>query len=118
MPAFASSRSALVAFAFTLGTLFGLGLAVGASFIVRARRPPPAVAPLSPVYSREEFSRRVLNKSDDEVLAAVGRPDATSEDNEFRYWHFKKRTRDSLTRAEDTDVQVVIKEGKVVEINY
>jgi hypothetical protein len=60
----------------------------------------------------------VLGKSEEEVIDAVGRPDETSEDDDARYWHFKKRTLDPLTQEKDADVQVVIKGGKVASINY
>ncbi len=102
-----------------LGSLFGLGLAgglyVAASRVLRP--PPPAQAP-DPVYPRPEFSRRVMGKTESEVIQAVGKPDDTSEDNNARYWHFKKRTLDPLTQQKDSDVQVVIKQGKVSNINY
>ena len=54
-----------------------------------------------------------MGKPEAEVIAAVGKPDETSVDNDATYWHFKKRTRDPLTGDRDTDVQVVIKHGKV-----
>ena len=52
------------------------------------------------------------------MIGAVGRPDETTEDDDARYWHFKKRTLDPLTQEKDTDVQVVIQGGKVAKINY
>jgi hypothetical protein len=119
MSAPAPSRWRLALFAFALGSLSTLALVGGAYFAInRAREsqlPPPR---RPPVYSRQEFSRRVLGKSEEDVIEAVGRPDETSEDDDARYWHFKKRTFDPLTQVKDTDVQVVIKGGKVANINY
>jgi hypothetical protein len=116
MSAPAPSRWTLALFAFALGSLSTLALVGGAYYAInRARQsqsPPP------PVYTRPEFSRLVLGKSEAEVIEAVGRPDETSEDDDARYWHFKKRTLDPLTQEKDTDVQVVIKGGKVANINY
>ncbi|QEH31810.1 hypothetical protein OJF2_02750 [Aquisphaera giovannonii] len=112
-------RWPLATFTFFLGMLFGLAMAAGAYYAAsRYLRPPEPAGPARPVFPREEFTRRVMGKSEDEVVAAVGRPDVTSEDNGARYWHFKKRTRDPVTQDEDTDVQVVIKEGKVTNINF
>jgi hypothetical protein len=120
MSAPALSRWTLVLVAFALGSLSTLALVGGAYYAInRARQSqsPPPPRP-RPVYSRQEFSRRVLGKSEEEVIEAVGRPDETSEDDDARYWHFKKRTLDPLTQKKDTDVQVVIKGGKVADINY
>lgn len=119
MPAPGPSRWTFALIGFILGTLFGLALAGGAYVAVsRALRPTPPPPPSEPVFTRPEFTRRVMGKTEAEVIAAVGKPDETSEDNSARYWHFKKRTLDPLTREKDTDVQVVIKEGKVANINY
>ncbi len=119
MTAPAPSRRAPAPFAFALGTLFGLATAAGGYVAVsRALRSPEPAAPAQPVFAREDFSRLVMGKSEEEVIAAVGRPDVTGEGGGTRFWHFKKRTRDPITQSEDTDVQVVIKEGKVVNINY
>jgi hypothetical protein len=113
------SRWRLTLFAFALGTLSTLALIGGAYIAInraeQSQSPPP---PPPPVYSRPEFSRLVLGKSEAEVIEAVGRPDETSEDDDTRYWHFKKRTVDPLTREKDSEVQVVIQGGKVAKINY
>jgi hypothetical protein len=115
----APSRWTLALFAFALGSLSTLALVGGAYYAIsRARKSQSPPLPPPPVYSRPEFSRLVLGRSEAEVIEAVGRPDETSEDDDARYWHFKKRTLDPLTREKDTDVQVVIKGGKVVNINY
>lgn len=71
-----------------------------------------------PVYPRPEFDRLVMGKAEAEVVKAVGRPDSTSEDEATQFWHYKRRVRDPVTDALDTDVQVVIEGGKVVGINY
>ena len=115
----APSRWTLALFAFALGSLSTLALIGGAYYAIsRARKSQSPPLPPPPVYSRPEFSRLVLGRSEAEVIKAVGRPDETSEDDDARYWHFKKRTLDPLTQEKDTDVQVVIKAGRVVEINY
>jgi hypothetical protein len=116
MSAPALSRWRLALFAFALGSLSTLALLGGAYYAMN--RAPQPQSPPPPVYSRPEFSRLVLGKSEAEVIEAVGRPDETSEDDDARYWHFKKRTLDPVTQEKDTDVQVVIKAGKVANINY
>jgi hypothetical protein len=113
------SRWRLALFSFALGSLSTLGVVGGAYYAInRTRQSQSAPTPRPPLYSRPEFSRLVLGKSETEVITAVGPPDETTEDDEARYWHFKKRTLDPLTREKDTDVQVIIKDGKVADINY
>jgi hypothetical protein len=119
MSAPAPSRWRLALFAFALGSLSTLALVGGAYYAINRARQSQSPPPRPPrVYSRMEFSRLVLGKSEQEVIESVGRPDETSEDDDARYWHFKNRTLDSLTQEKDTDVQVVIKAGKVTNINY
>jgi len=118
MSAASPSRWTLALFAFALGSLSTLALVGGAYYAINRARQSQSPLPHQPVYSRPEFSRLVLGKSEAEVIEAVGRPDETSEDDDARYWHFKKRTLDPLTQEKDTDVQVVIQGGKVVNINY
>ncbi len=118
MPTRLLSRPMLAIAAFVLGSILTMALAGGAYYAYRhATRggPPP---PRPTIFTRPEFSKRVMGKSEDEVIQTVGRPDETTEDRDTRFWHFKNRTRDPLTGEEDTDVQVVLKGGKVAEINY
>jgi hypothetical protein len=116
MPSATFPKWALVVFAFLLGSALTIALVVGMYFAVAAyHRPPPETAP---VFTRTEFTKKVLGKSESEVIQAVGKPDDTSEDSNSRYWHFKRRTRDPLTNEKDTDVQVVIKQGRVANVNY
>jgi hypothetical protein len=115
----ARSRWRLALYAFALGSLSTLALVGGAYYAiyrVRHSQLPPPRAPR--VYTRADFSRLVLGKSEDEVIDAVGRPNETSEDDDARYWHFKKRTFDPMTQEKDENVQVIIKGGKVANINY
>lgn len=119
MPAIGPSRWMLALFfAFALGSLSTLALVGSLYYALNGARQPQPLPRSRPAYSRETFSSLVLGKSEAEVIAAVGRPDDTSEDEDARYWHFKKRTFDPLTQEKDTDVQVIIKGGKAAEINY
>ena len=104
---------------------FGLGafctLALGGGLLwafLRWRSAEPAGPTKPPAVTRPEFTRLVLGKEKAEVIQAVGKPDGTSQDDQATYWHFKKRTRDPLTSKIDTDVQVVLNDGKVVSIHY
>lgn len=115
----APSRWLIALVAFALGSLSTLAMVGGAFFVINRTRTSESPLPHHPrVFARPEFSRLVLGKSEEEVIKAVGRPDETSEDDEARYWHFKKRTLDPLTQEKDAEVQVIIKDGKVANINY
>lgn len=119
MPAPGPSRWMTALTAFVLGSLVTILLAGGAFYAYeRSRRSPEPAKDARPVFTRPEFTRRVMDRTEAEVIQAVGKPDETTDDNDAKYWHFKKRTRDPLTRAEDSDVQVVIKGGKVTDVNY
>lgn len=118
MPSRFLSRPMLALAAFVLGSMLTLALAGGAYYAIRHAGRSTPTPPGPPVYSRPEFTRLVMGKPEDEVIQAVGRPDETSDDRDARYWHFKNRTRDPITGEEDTDVQVVIKGGKVADVNY
>ena len=119
MSAPARSRWPLALAAFVLGSLLTAGVGGGLWYRTYAAGGRPAAdAADRPVFPRPEFSRRVMGKPEAEVLKAVGQPDATSEDGGSKFWHYKRRTRDPLTDATDTDVQVVVFDGKVTGINY
>jgi hypothetical protein len=95
-----------------------LAVTVGLYFSLASYFRPAQGSHEERVLTRPEFSRQVMGRSEKEVVEAVGRPDETSEDAQTHYWHFKRRTRDPLTKERDLDVQVVFKSGKVTSVNY
>jgi hypothetical protein len=105
---------------FVLGAVVALGGAGGLYYKYVWARPPAAEDAGPPPLARPEFTAKVDGKTEAEVLAAVGRPDDTSEDAAARtkFWHFKRRTRDPVSGAVDSDVQVVIQDGRVTAVNY
>jgi outer membrane protein assembly factor BamE (lipoprotein component of BamABCDE complex) len=70
------------------------------------------------LVTRDEFKQRIMGKTKDEVLAAAGRPSTTSQEESMSYWHYAERTKDPLTGARDSAVQVVFEYGRVVAVNY
>jgi hypothetical protein len=77
-----------------------------------------ANVPESPVYSRQEFTNLVRERSRDEVLQTLGQPDRTSQDAEAEYWHYRDRIHDPVTGRTDGDAQLVLRSGRVEVINY
>jgi len=74
--------------------------------------------PDRPVYTRQEFTVLIRERTRDEVLRALGKPDRTSQDDEAEYWTYRDRTRDPLTGRTDGAAQLVIRRGRVEAINY
>jgi outer membrane protein assembly factor BamE (lipoprotein component of BamABCDE complex) len=70
------------------------------------------------LLTREEFKQLILGKTEDEVLAAAGKPSSTSQADDATYWHYADRTRDPVTGEADSDVQVVFKHGRVAVVNF
>jgi hypothetical protein len=71
-----------------------------------------------PVYSREDFSSKVMGKTEEEVYSVMGAPDFTSKDSDTLYWHYRKCTRDPVSKENDMDAQIVFHQGKVTSVNY
>ncbi len=104
-----------------LAALAAGGAAGGAALWYKFGRAGPggqAEPPASLVYGRDDFTQLLMDKSEEDVVEAVGRPDRTSEDSDTSYWHYHRRTQDSVTNRLDDDAQVVFRGGKVVGVNY
>lgn len=100
-----------------------LGFAVGAwagagAQRERAQQPPPAAPEAAPRISREEFRKRVMGKTPDEVIAVIGKPDRTADDGPTVYWYYKNRSFDPVTNRTDETTQVCFRRGVVDSVNY
>ncbi len=58
-------------------------------------------------YMRDEFSKLVMGQSKESVLAALGRPESTSQSTDTEYWYYHGKTIDPITEKSDYSVQVV-----------
>ena len=105
-------RTTLVALCLALPTLL-----TGCAGSVPA---PAPVAPAAKLPTREEFKSMVMGKTPDEVIAAVGRPNSTSEDttSDRSLWHYHSFVIDPITGNAGLSTQVVFEGGKVVKINF
>jgi hypothetical protein len=114
------SRWPAVLAGFILGVLVAVGTAGGLYYQFVWSRPSVEGEVGPGLIPRPDFTARVDGKTEDEVVAAVGRPDETSEDpaSRTKFWHFKRRTRDPVSGVTDADVQVVIMDGRVTAVNY
>ena len=81
--------------------------------------PPAEAQPTATrVWTRAEFKERVMGKTADEVIAAVGTPDHTAVDEFGTFWHYHGRTADPLTGKTDPDTRLEFKQGRVSEVNF
>ena len=68
---------------------------------------------------REDFKARVMGKTKDEVLEAIGKPSSTSETGRLSSWYYKNRTFDPLTNKPDRFIVVSFgADGKVRGVNF
>lgn len=91
----------------------------------RQEEPRPTVAgrswPVEPErkrYTRAEFTKLVVGKTQAEVIQAVGKPDSTSESGGRVWWYYSNTTTDPITGKTDQSIQLVFEDGKVSEVNY
>ena len=114
------SRWTIAGFAFALGALLALAITAGTliAFWGWRHHPQAQKSGDQPVYTRADFAKLVLGKTEAQVFDALGKTDLTSEDDEALYWHYRKRTEDPVTGQPDSDVQLIFQDGRVVNIGY
>ena len=91
------------------------GLALLWSQVESGRPTPTAVQEAKAAYSRAEFRALVIGKTEAEVVAAVGQPDAI-QDGGDRIWYYHGRTRDPVTGRIEGSVLLILKAGRVVRV--
>jgi hypothetical protein len=76
--------------------------------------------PEKKVFSREEFRRLVLGKTESEVIAAVGRPESTHELGQAgrSFWIYHNLTRDPVSGNVDVSTHVTFQDGRVEVVSY
>ncbi len=67
------------------------------------------------IMTRYEFSLAVVGKTMDQVIAAVGRPEKTSESEGRTIWDYSNRTSHPVTGEIDPLAQVIFKDGLVTD---
>ncbi|HKB06220.1 MAG TPA: hypothetical protein VKD90_28760 [Gemmataceae bacterium] len=70
------------------------------------------------VYTRQEFQDLVVGKTPDEVIAAVGKPDDSTEDGDGVRWTYAGRVRDPAPGKSAGNPVVVFRDGKAAEVRY
>src|SRR4051812_16005132 len=114
--------SAPAAFVLVALALAGCGDRSGppaSALVSSSTRPAGATEPAAPkAWTRDEFKALVMGKTPDEVIAAVGKPDETREDDRGQTWYYKNRTLDPITSKADYQVRVRFRDGLVANVTY
>lgn len=70
------------------------------------------------VYTRDEFKQLVMGKTLEQLIAAIGQPDATV-NSDFGLTHrYSNRTKSPETGQLDPAVELGMKNGRVFEVTY
>jgi outer membrane protein assembly factor BamE (lipoprotein component of BamABCDE complex) len=105
---------AVVAIFGTFGLVVLLAVGLGAYYFVGKKGDGTSAK----VYTRQEFSAKVIGKTSDEVIAAVGKPNSTQQFGRDPNWYYDYRTYDPITGKKDPMIQVVFVNGVVERVNY
>ncbi|HJZ92362.1 MAG TPA: hypothetical protein VKE40_15910 [Gemmataceae bacterium] len=66
------------------------------------------------------FTKQIVGKTPDEVIAAVGAPDSIQRSGKDidTIWYYNRRTKDPVTGKVDVSVEVIFKDGKVDRVSF
>jgi outer membrane protein assembly factor BamE (lipoprotein component of BamABCDE complex) len=107
--------------AIVLGLVVVASVVVGGGFAVWLTVTTPPIKQ-EPIPTREEFRKRLLGMTTNQVLQAIGKPahagEATGEN--LRVWWLYNRgmTIDPVSQTADSTLSVYFERGKVVEVRY
>ena len=96
--------------------LCGGGGAV-AAFVLWKAKPGAVTGGQKKTYTRDEFRKLVVGKTEAEVIAAVGRPDGT-QNYGTPFWFYHGVTVDEVSGKTDTSAQLVFKGGVVERVGF
>ena len=68
--------------------------------------------------SRDEIKKAINNKSQEEVIEILGKPDEAQSLGYMDMWYYSGISYDSLTETTDNMVQITFENGRVNMINF
>jgi uncharacterized protein HemX len=77
-----------------------------------------AKTPKPPPLARDEFKAKVMGKTPEQVIEAVGKPDRAQNGGPDPMWFYDRRTVDPVSRAVDVNAQLVFKSGIVALVTF
>lgn len=85
-----------------------------------AARSGETTAGADSVMTREQFRTAVMGKTAEQVIAAVGRPESTSDYSTVSAWYYEKKTKDPITGKIDISAQVLFDKetGRVRSVSF
>lgn len=79
---------------------------------------PPYQSKKNP-YTRDELKEALKDKSKDEVLKLLGRPQRTTANGIFEHWEYPGRTYDPIAQRNDTSLTITFSTtGRVLSISH
>lgn len=109
--------------AVVVGGVLLVGCAVGVAFVgmaylsVRQEREQFGTVGATPI-PREDFRKHIHGKTQDEVIAVVGKPDSTGDSDGLISWKYFSRTFDPITGKTDYSVLIFFRNGRVDSVTY
>lgn len=95
-------------------TAFGVYMLYGVGKAVQEARPTHAKR-----FTRDEFREMLMEKTKEEVIAAVGRPEYTTEPGSGHYWRYGNITYDPVSGKTDASAYVRFNSfNKVAAVDY
>ena len=76
----------------------------------------PTTQKAKTVYSRDEFRKLVIGKTQDEVIKAVGKPFKTHDDPSNVFWMYQGITFDPVSDNHDNFIFINFVDGKAVKV--
>lgn len=97
----------------------GIGFWIGDANTSRDAQPETAAPMPKQRIPRGEFREKIMGMTQQQVLAAFGKPDSTQDFGpDDINWYYTDRTYDPVTNKTDSMTQVVFEGGKVVKVNF
>lgn len=70
------------------------------------------------IRARDKFREEVIGKNTDYLLDNFGRPSSTQDFSGEQYWYYSGLTIDTISMSIDQNIQIIIRRGRVVGVNY
>jgi hypothetical protein len=101
-----------------LGLFLALVFGIPLTYLALKKKPLAEEGPERIVYTRDEFRAKVIGKTQNDVLSAVGKPDRTIDLGDTTTWTYRDRARDAITGKLDGLIQVTFQSGRAMDVSF
>ncbi len=84
----------------------------------RRARKTRSTTPTGPVMMRANFRKAIMGKTPQQVLAKVGKPKSTQDQDGSLFWYYRNKSKDPITGQLDYQIQVVFRKNRVSSVNF